>query len=181
MTTLVVSDLHLGGRSGVDVLQDPARRAALLDALDGVDRLVLLGDTLELRHGPQREALAAAAPVLAALGARVSEAIVVAGNHDHALVDGWLRRRAQSAPEAMALEQRLAPAEASWAAEQVAGALGVPTAIAYPGLWVRDDVYATHGHLLDAHTTIPTFERLAVGLTVRLTGDLPPGAGVADY
>src|SRR3954462_13192264 len=31
-------------------------------------RLVLLGDTVELRHGPVREALAAAGPALQALG-----------------------------------------------------------------------------------------------------------------
>jgi len=60
--TLVVSDLHLGARTGVDVLRRPAARAALLERLDGVGRLVLLGDTLELRHGPLREALEAARP-----------------------------------------------------------------------------------------------------------------------
>jgi hypothetical protein len=41
--TLVISDLHLGSRNGVDVLRRPAARDALLEALDGVDRLVLLG------------------------------------------------------------------------------------------------------------------------------------------
>lgn len=181
-TTLLISDLHLGGRSGVDVLQDPERRALLLEALDGVDRLVLLGDTLELRHGPQRDALDAARPVLEALGARVREAVIVPGNHDHALVDGWLGRRASAAPSTMALEERLEPAQASWGAERMAAWLGVPTTVAYPGLWVRDDVYATHGHYLDLHATIPTFERLGVGLTTRLTGPLPAGrVGVADY
>ena len=43
-------------------------RASLLDALADVDRLVLLGDVLELRHGPVRDALDAAQPVLAAIG-----------------------------------------------------------------------------------------------------------------
>ena len=28
--------------------------------------------------------------------------------------------------------------------------------VAYPGLWVRPDVYATHGHYLDCHLTMPT-------------------------
>lgn len=181
MTTLVVSDLHLGGRSGVDVLRDERRRAPLLDALAGIDRLVLLGDVLELRHGPQREALAAARPVLEALGARVAEVVVVAGNHDHALVDRWLRRRARQTPAALGLEQRLAPAEASWAAERLAEWLGPRTSVAYPGLWLRDDVYATHGHYLDLHSTIPTFERLAAGLTTRLSGELPARAAPADY
>ncbi|HEX2105649.1 MAG TPA: hypothetical protein VHF51_18495, partial [Solirubrobacteraceae bacterium] len=67
MRTLVVSDLHLGARTGVDLLRRPAARAALLERVDGADRLVLLGDTLELRHGPVREALAAARPVLEAV------------------------------------------------------------------------------------------------------------------
>ena len=30
--------------------------------------------------------------------------------------------------------------------------------LAYPGLRLRDDVYATHGHYLDLHMTIPTLE-----------------------
>ena len=46
--TLIVSDLHLGLRSGVEVLRRPEPLARLLQALDGVDRLVLLGDVLEL-------------------------------------------------------------------------------------------------------------------------------------
>jgi hypothetical protein len=34
------------------VLRRPELRADLLERLAGVDRLVLLGDLLELRHGP---------------------------------------------------------------------------------------------------------------------------------
>ena len=40
--------------------------------------------------------------------------------------------------------------------------------VAYPGLWVRPDVYATHGHYLDCHLTIPTLERLGIGAMGRL-------------
>lgn len=181
MATLVVSDLHLGGRTGVDVLRDPERRAPLLAALDGVDRLVLLGDVLELRHGPLREALAAARPVLEELGRRVGEVVIVAGNHDHALVDGWLEQRARRAPDAIGLDERIDPAAASWAAGQMAQWLGAPTTVAYPGLWLRDDVYATHGHYLDLHATIPTFERLGAGLTTRVIGELPVRATASDY
>ena len=36
--------------------------------------------------------------------------------------------------------------------------------VAYPGLWIRPDVYATHGHYLDCHLTVPTLERLSVGV-----------------
>jgi hypothetical protein len=39
---------------------------------------------------------------------------------------------------------------------------------AYPGVWLRDDVYATHGHYLDLHLTVPTLERLAAGVMRRI-------------
>ena len=48
MRSLVISDLHLGSRMQRDVLVRPPALERLLDALDGVDRLVLLGDTVEL-------------------------------------------------------------------------------------------------------------------------------------
>ena len=44
---------------------------------------------------------------------------------------------------------------------------------AYPGIWLRDDVYAIHGHYLDRHLTVPTIERLGVALVERVLG-LPP-------
>lgn len=181
MSTLVVSDLHLGGRTGVDVLADPQRRVALIEALDGVERLVLLGDVLELRHGPAREALERARPVVEELGRRVAEVVLVAGNHDHALVAGWLERIARTAPAELGLEQRLAPDQASHAAQRLAEWLGPRTTVAYPGLWLRDDVYATHGHYLDLHSTVPSFERLGAGMTTRLVGDLPARPTPADY
>ncbi len=42
--------------------------------------------------------------------------------------------------------------------------------VAYPGLWLRPDVYAMHGHYLDCHLTVPTLERLSVGAMSRLLG-----------
>ncbi len=42
--------------------------------------------------------------------------------------------------------------------------------VAYPGLWVRPDVYATHGHYLDCHLTVPTIERLSVAAMGRVLG-----------
>jgi Calcineurin-like phosphoesterase superfamily domain len=172
MRTLVVSDLHLGGASGVDVLRRAEPRAALIEALGDVDQLVLLGDVLELRHGPRRDALAAARPFFEHLGQAFAgrEIVVLAGNHDHALVESWLRARAEaSAPVAVGLEQRFPAAEASsmlatleeWAAPARLTA-------AYPGLWLREDVYATHGHYLDCHLTVPTLERLGIGVTGRV-------------
>jgi hypothetical protein len=54
--------------------------------------------------------------------------------------------------------------------------------VAYPGLWLRPDVYATHGHYLDVHLTIPRLECLAIATVRRLLGEPPAGpAGPADY
>jgi hypothetical protein len=174
MRTLVISDLHLGAGSGADVLRRPGPRAALIDALEDVERLVLLGDVLELRHGPRRDALAAARPFFEELGRAFAgrEIVVVAGNHDHALVESWLRRRDESPlAEPLGLEQRFSAQDASaMLATLAAWAEPARLSAAFPGLWLRPDVYATHGHYLDCHLTIPTMERLGIGVTARALG-----------
>jgi Calcineurin-like phosphoesterase superfamily domain len=186
MRTLVISDLHLGAAAGVDVLRRAEPRAALIDALGDVERLVLLGDVLELRHGPRRDALAAARPFFEELGEAFAgrEVVVVAGNHDHALVESWLRRRDESpTPEPLALEQRFPAEEASSMLATLASwAAPARLTAAYPGLWLRPDVYATHGHYLDCHLTIPTMERLGIGMTARaLRRPTDAFATVGDY
>jgi Calcineurin-like phosphoesterase len=178
--TVVVSDLHLGSRSESDVLRRRAAREKLIERVEGADRLVLLGDTIELRQGPAREAMAVAQPVLEQLGAALgkgSEVILVAGNHDHALVAPWLERRgAHVEPPPLNLEEHPGPA-ASAATEAIAQWLApADLTVAYPGVWLRDDVYATHGHYLDRHTTVPTFERLGAGIMGRLVGSVPETA-----
>jgi hypothetical protein len=156
----------------VDVLRRPEPRAALLAALADVDRLVLLGDVLELRHGPRRDALAAARPFFEELGSAMAgrEVVVLAGNHDHALVEPWLaQRRERSDPGPLAAEQRLSAHEASpMLATLAEWAAPARVSAAYPGLWLREDVYATHGHYLDCHLTVPTMERLGIGAVGRM-------------
>jgi hypothetical protein len=186
--TLIVSDLHLGGLSGIDLLRRSELRAALLDELDGIDRLVLLGDVLELRHGPPHDALLAARSFFEDVGRVLGgdrELVVTAGNHDHLMVCTWLDARAlcEPAPDPLGVEQRFDPAEASPMLAQIAGwAAPARVTVAYPGLWVRPDVYATHGHFLDAHLTVPTLERIGVGVMGRLL-ERPPGtlASVEGY
>jgi hypothetical protein len=172
VSTLIISDLHLGARSGVGVLSRAQPRRALWQALCEVQRLVLLGDVLELRHGPHREALRAARPFFQELGRNFAdrEVVLVVGNHDHALIDPWLRRRAElEEPEPLRLQQDLGAGEASPMLERIAQwAAPARVTVAYPGLWVREDVYATHGHYLDAHLTVPTMERLGIGAMCRL-------------
>ncbi len=161
-------------------------RAVLLEAIADVDRVVLLGDVLELRHGPVREALAAARPVFEDLGRALAgrELVIVAGNHDHALVEPWLALRGQEEePPPLGLEQLLDPADASPTLARIAGwAAPARVRVAYPGLWLRPDVYATHGHYLDCHLTVPTLERLSVGAMSRLLGRPASAFGsVGDY
>jgi hypothetical protein len=46
-------------------------------------------------------------------------------------------------------------------------------AVRYPGVWLADGVYATHGHYVDRHSTVPSFERLAAGALGRVLNDRP--------
>lgn len=191
-TTFVISDLHLGSRRPVDILRRPEPLAALCERISGVDRLVLLGDVLELRHGPLRDALGAARPVMEAIGAalpRHAEIVITPGNHDHALIAPWLRDRAidpDGAPAApLGLETRVPAAEASAGAAALgawltAGRRKRVVELAYPGLWLREDVWATHGHYLDRLITVPTFERLAAGGMARVVGRVPESGATAE-
>jgi len=187
MRTLVVSDLHLGARTEVDLLRRDAVLERLVAALEGVDRLVILGDAVELRDAPQRTVAGVVEPVFAELGAALgpaAELVLVPGNHDHGLVAGWIDERLLTEPTGfLGLEQRVAPAEAGRLAARLAQAAApARVSVAYPGLWLRDDVYALHGHYSDVHTTVPTFERLAAGVMARAAVDLPAeGATPDDY
>jgi len=186
LTTLVISDLHLGARTGIDVLRRRELREPLLRSLADAERVVVLGDLLELRQGPGREALAAARPFFEELGGAVGdrEVVVVPGNHDHQLVAPWLERRGRE-PRGPPLraEERIAPHDASPLAAQLAEwAAPARLEVAYPGVWLRDDVYATHGHYLDRHTTLPAYERIGAALVERLVRPLPdPLATPDDY
>ncbi|MGI8580193.1 MAG: metallophosphoesterase [Solirubrobacteraceae bacterium] len=173
MRTLVVSDLHLGARTQVDLLRAAEPRARLMAALADIDRLVLLGDIIELRHGPVREIFGAAEPFFSdlreALPSR-AEVVLLAGNHDHELVAPWLARRAfdsRPAPS-LGLENQVEPEAAEPLARLVRWLEPHRVRVAYPGVWLRPDVYATHGHYLDRHVTVPSFERVAVGVTSRV-------------
>ncbi|MFZ0041161.1 MAG: metallophosphoesterase [Solirubrobacteraceae bacterium] len=150
LRTLVISDLHLGNRAGNDVLRLPAPRARLLEALAGIDRLVLLGDTLDLMARHPRRSMAAAEPVLRAIGRELGpdrELVLVPGNHDAPLIRSWvnaqgagLRRESDVPPQASPALARLL----SWLDP-------ARTRVSYPGVWLEDRMWATHGHYLDRH------------------------------
>ena len=166
------------------MLRRQPERAALVGRLPEFDRLVLLGDTLELRHGPVREALTAASPVLSEMSAALGpggEVVVVPGNHDHGLLRGWLERRDPASP--LGLESAV-----EWDPREPLGTVVRSLApggrgrvrVAYPGVWLRDDVYAIHGHYGDRHNTVPILERLGAGVTVRVAGEPEGGPGRAE-
>ncbi|MEA2448816.1 MAG: hypothetical protein QOG63_748, partial [Thermoleophilaceae bacterium] len=176
MPTAIVSDLHLGAATGRDLLRHESVLAALIEALDGVDELVLLGDSVELREAPLPRVMAAARPALAAIGRAMAggRVTILAGNHDHQLavplIEALRLGGRPLEPETLAQPPEHGPLGL------VAQALALPEVrVAYPGVWVRDDVYATHGHYLDVHNTVPSIERLAIGAVQRFAGRVPEG------
>lgn len=186
-TTLVVSDLHLGSGSGSDLLRHPGpAQDALLGALEGVDRLVIAGDLLELRHAPPRTILERAAPFLGRLGAALgtdTEVLLLPGNHDHRIVRPWLHEL-RLAGETLPLTGAVPAADASPLAAGIADALRGPAGgagphltVGYPAAWLvpppssgTGGVLVTHGHYVDALWRMPTFERLSAGLAARSHG-----------
>jgi UDP-2,3-diacylglucosamine pyrophosphatase LpxH len=164
VVTAVISDLHLGTRTEADLLRRPEVREKLMTELEAVDHVVLLGDTIELRDRRPSEALEAAAPFFEDLGQalRGRRVTVVAGNHDYQLASPWLtRRRAAGARPGLGLEHVSVP-EPGDPLAQLSRCMGeTELVLAYPGLWLRADIYATHGHYLDCHNQVATFECLA--------------------
>jgi UDP-2,3-diacylglucosamine pyrophosphatase LpxH len=181
MRTAILSDLHLGLAGGGDVLRDPEVRGLLLEQIAGADRVVLLGDVVELRELALGPSLQRARPFFEDLGKALGErpVTIVPGNHDHRFAEPLLERLSLQG-EALGLEQRHGPAEGATAAiDEWLGPAALE--IAYPGLWLRDDVYATHGHYMDPHLRLPRFECLAVATLARFA-TLPSAAATpADY
>jgi UDP-2,3-diacylglucosamine pyrophosphatase LpxH len=182
MRTAIVSDLHLGLVAGGDVLRDPEVRALLMERLDGAERVVLLGDVVELRDLALGPALAASRPFFEELGAAVGdvEVVLVPGNHDYRFAEPLLDQRSIAAAGPLGLEQSAEPSPGPLAAiDEWLGPARLR--IAYPGLWLREDVYALHGHYLDAHLRLPRAECLAVATVSRFAGPVPDPATPADY
>ena len=168
MLTAVISDLHLGTRTKGDLLARPDVRATLLGELDAVDQVVLLGDSIELRDAPLRDALQRAAPFFQDLGDALSgrRVVLVPGNHDHQLASRWLERRG---PGPLGLEELSSPLRGDPLQALADRMGGTELVLAYPGVWLRSDVYATHGDYLDCHNDVRTFECLARAAVERVT------------
>ena len=157
MTTLVLSDLHLGAVLGGDVLRRPEIRARLL---------------------------AAAYPFFEELGEAIAGApvTIVPGNHDHQLAASLIEsRRMRAGARPLGLAER---AKAGGSGPLAAIARRMPESevtVSYPGDWLREDVYAIHGHDLDCHITVPRAEVLGIAATRRVLGRDGNAASADDY
>ena len=141
---------------------------------------MLLGDTLELRHGPARAALSQAEPVLRELA--------LAPSARWSSCPATTTTRCCEAGSNAAIPTPLGLESAvEWDDREALGSLVASLAparvrVAYPGVWLREDVYAIHGHYGDRHNTVPILERLGAGLTVRVAGEPEGGpARAEDY
>jgi 3',5'-cyclic AMP phosphodiesterase CpdA len=181
MRTAIVSDLHLGSGFDEDLLRDAEIRGVLLAELATADRLVLLGDVIELRELPLPTVMESARPFFEELGEAMAgrPVVLVPGNHDHRLAEPLLEQLAL-AGEPLGLEHHARPS--GEAATRIATWLGdAELELAYPGIWLRDDVYATHGHYMDCHMTLPRLECIAAAATMRTLRPLPDRPRPADY
>lgn len=184
--TLVISDLHLGSRGGRDVLRLPAALDRLCAALETTDRLVLLGDTVELAEGRPGHAMRAAEPVLRAMGAALGEGkqvILLPGNHDHALVRPWLREL-RAADKPLKVTARV-PLRTNPDLGRISRWLRpARLQVRYPAVDLGEGIWAHHGHYLDRHlvrrSEIPQdaapfdYERVLGASLANLTASLPP-------
>jgi Calcineurin-like phosphoesterase len=177
VSTLVISDLHLGSRLRHDVLTQPEPLRRLLDALDGVERLVLLGDIVELLETRPARAMDDAETILRLIGETLGpdrEVIVVPGNHDRALVAAWIKRVGRG----LAADSRVPADATAELARLISWLAPARVRVHYPGVWLSPRVWATHGHYLDRHL----LPEAAFGVTRGLLGRVPrPGAVPIDY
>ena len=163
MRTAIVSDLHLGNAFGEDLLRDADLRRTLLDEIASA--------VLDL-----------ARPFFEELGEAMAgrEIVLVPGNHDHRLAEPLLERVArENGGGLLGLEQRAEPREEP--AASLDGWLGdAELTLAYTGVWLRDDVYATHGHYMDCHMSLPRIECIAAAAAMRAFGQVPDQASAGQ-
>lgn len=175
--TLVISDFHIGSRSRSCVLELQAPLERLLIEVMRCDRLVLLGDIVELLEGRALAALSAAAPILSAIGQAAGperQIVLVPGNHDRPLIRPWLRRVSGR----LAVEASVPPDASPALARLLSHLRPAPVEVRYPGTWLTPQIYATHGHYLDRHLIpVSSWGRLR-----GLRGHIPDEQGrPADY
>jgi hypothetical protein len=145
--TLVISDLHIGQPGGTAVLERPKPLRILTETLADYDRLVLLGDTVEMSESHWQHSALTAAPILRSLGQAVGKIVVLPGNHDHRLVQRWLQTQGRNLDR-----EAIVPHDASPELGELVGWLsssGAEVEVRYPGVWLSERIWATHGHYLN--------------------------------
>lgn len=173
--TVLISDMHLGATPVNDVLRSHLVRAKLMPWLARADQVVLLGDAVELRQAPIDEALDIARPFFGELGEALGgkRVVLMPGNHDHPLLDQPVRGQ---------FERTVSPRESGPLGQVASWLPQAEVVLSYPGYRVRPDVWATHGHYLDCHNTVPTVETILVALAKRRARQPAEGQlEVADY
>ena len=172
MLTAIVSDLHLGTNSGADIARRPDVHERMLAALAEADRVVLLGDLLELREASAAAVLELAEPFLRALGETCAgkPVVIVPGNHDYELIAPALDDARLRSAEPLPVEAEFDPATGALARAVAELIVGADVTLAYPGIRLREDVFATHGHYLDVHLTVPRMECVFASAAGRITG-----------
>jgi hypothetical protein len=181
LRTAIVSDLHLCSGHGEDLLRGAEIRRVLLEEIAGADRLVLLGDAIETRAVPLSRAMEASRPFFEEIGEAMAgrEVLLGPGNHDHRIVEPQLEALAAAGTE-LGLEHLSDPLAAP--ATEIDDRLGgARLRIAYPGVWLREDVYAIHGHYMDCHMTLPRAECVAAAALMRVFGAPPEVPAPKDY
>ena len=162
----------------------PRSAALLLEEIAGADRLVLLGDVARAartaaargaRGGAARSSRSSARRWPAARSCSSPATTTTASPSRCSKSWRWRRRRA------LGLEQRDAAREEAGGRRSPAGSATPSSTIAYPGIWLRDDVYATHGHYMDCHMSLPRVECVAAAAVMRAFGPVPDPAAPADY
>ncbi len=184
--TLVVSDLHLGGRTRhrrPALRGATARRCSRRSRRSGSSASCCSATRSSCATARCAEALEAARGRSGRRSARRSARAARSSSWPATTTttssQPWMeRRRRDGTPPPLGLEERARPraGEAARDARPLVRA-GLASSSRYPGVWLRDDVYATHGHYLDRHITVPTFERLAAGVMSHVVGRLPERRG----
>ena len=148
MRTLVISDLHLGQLGGISVLEMPRPLERLLETLQHFERLVLLGDVVELQEVHSSYSFPIAEPILRAVGAALGRdrtVVLLPGNHDHGLIRDWSLAQGESLAR-----EALVPNDASpLLAEVVSWLAPAHVEVRYPGIWLSPRIWASHGHYLN--------------------------------
>ncbi|MEJ7750524.1 MAG: hypothetical protein WKF32_03630 [Thermoleophilaceae bacterium] len=184
MLTAIVSDLHLGTASGADVARRPDVCERLCAAVSEADRVVVLGDLLEMRERRAADVLEAAGPALSALGdaTRGKQLVIVPGNHDHELIGPALDRARLAGEGPLPTEATFGAGDGELSRRVAALMPETEVVLAYPGIRLRDDVWATHGHYLDLHLTVPRVECVISSAIAKFAASVDEdAAGTPDF